>query len=195
MIWKKPNKKTRSISFRFTGRHYRASSTFWKTLAWSANWHNTFRQFARVHTYIYTHTHTHNNYRRREVAVACLSDFFLSVFFVFLLFDFFRSFYTPSWFFPWLYICVPLSNCYNIISTVHEVVHCSAVFFCCGFSVLRTPWCTLFYSHGNRCSETSTIYIRQLYYYNTPTCTCGYGIPKLELGVIELCTGYAVYGR
>lgn len=53
---KKPNKKNKVNFVSLHGSSLPrslAGSTFWKTLGWSANWHNAFRQFARAYIYIY----------------------------------------------------------------------------------------------------------------------------------------------
>uniref|UniRef100_A0A2S2QI61 Transmembrane protein n=1 Tax=Sipha flava TaxID=143950 RepID=A0A2S2QI61_9HEMI len=57
-------KNNKQGQFRFTSRLViTAGSMFWKTLGWSANWHNAFRRFAR------------NNYRLHNSS-ACLSIYF-----------------------------------------------------------------------------------------------------------------------
>lgn len=121
-------KKTKKQGqFRFASRLVvTAGSMFWKTLGWSANWHNAFRRFAR------------NNYRRLHNGSACLSIFFPSVFSLVL----HAAVIFPMIFFFYLVFC-SLFRCFLPPPPLR--------FFC------------LAYSHGNRCSETSTVIIVIMY--------------------------------
>jgi len=119
----------------------------------------------------------HNNYRRREVAVACLSDFFLlHLLRVFLLFDFFSLVLHAFVIFPMVRYLSPTAIIYPMYAQSSIVPPFSSAAV---FPSMRTSWCTyiiylfarkplfgnlnyLYYTYDN-----DIIIIRLL-----PTCTC-----------------------
>lgn len=138
--------KKKQGQFRFAsrlvvGRRQRPGSTFWKTLDWSANWHNAFRRFAR------------NNYRRRlrQRRGACLSIYsFFSGFF-------FRSFLHAVVIFPMIFFASFHSSATACIVLRAFSFTANAVFPSFLHTYLYTPpFYLIRSSHGNSRSQTST---------------------------------------